>query len=224
MRKSVRLAAFVAVVVAVLVPTAAFASTVTIPSTNPFKVPSDSLGHPTPFTIAATGFTAGSQVFVEQCDGTPPTTAGWDPTINCDAGSAPAPAIADAGGKAIFPAGDPTRHRACRRRHERSRRNRDGPDVHLRRVGAACRRRVVTNHAPATTTTTATTSPTISPVCDDDDEELLDAWPDGSVIARKVWSGVTATLLDETRTLQFVNVCSVFFGADAPGATQLKTC
>jgi hypothetical protein len=108
-RNSVRLAAFVAVVAAVLAPTAAFASTVTIPSTNPFKVPSDTLGHPVPFTIAATGFTAGAQVFVEQCDGTPPTTAGWDPTINCDAGSAPAPAIADNSGKALFPAGDPNK-------------------------------------------------------------------------------------------------------------------
>jgi hypothetical protein len=82
---------------------------VSIPSTNPFKVPSDALGRPVAFTISANGFAAGAPVFVEQCDGTPPTTPGWNPNVNCDLGSAPAAVIADASGRATFPAGDPNR-------------------------------------------------------------------------------------------------------------------
>lgn len=58
-----------------------------------------------PVAIRATGFPAGSQVFVEQCDGVDPTSIGWDATIDCDLGSSPAPAIADSSGKVFF---DPT--------------------------------------------------------------------------------------------------------------------
>ena len=58
-----------------------------------------------PLTIVASGFTPGAQVFIEQCDGNAPTVPNWDPTINCDSGTSPAPVIADSSGVAYFDAG-----------------------------------------------------------------------------------------------------------------------
>jgi len=46
-------------------------------------------------------------VWIEQCDGRPTTAPNWLPTRDCDLGTAPAAAIADASGTARFPAGDP---------------------------------------------------------------------------------------------------------------------
>lgn len=77
---------------------------------SPYHVALDAGSHPAPFTIAVAGFAAGQQVFVEQCDGTSPSTPNWDPTINCDPGSSPAPVVADADGRAVFIA-DSANHR-----------------------------------------------------------------------------------------------------------------
>ncbi len=77
------------------------ATTITKPS-GPYAVAADAKGNPAPFVIVATGFPAGSNIFAEQCDGNPPTTPQWSPTINCDLGSAPPPAIADANGVVTF--------------------------------------------------------------------------------------------------------------------------
>ena len=83
---------------------AAYAATITTPSSSPFAVPGDSNGNPLPFTVVATGFQAGQPVFAEQCDGLPPTAQGWDVTIDCDNGASNAPVLADATGKATFTA------------------------------------------------------------------------------------------------------------------------
>src|ERR1700733_883274 len=82
------------------------ATSITTPSTHPFAVPGDASGNPLPFTIVATGFTAGQQVFAEQCDDVPPTNKFWDPTLDCDLASSNAPVLADAGGTATFTATD----------------------------------------------------------------------------------------------------------------------
>jgi hypothetical protein len=62
-----------------------------------------------PMTVVASGFTPGSLVYVEQCDGLPSTAKGWDVTIDCDNGASPPAAIADARGQAAFPADKPNR-------------------------------------------------------------------------------------------------------------------
>jgi hypothetical protein len=84
----------------------AFAATITTPTGNPFVVPSSG-GHPVAFTVSGTGFPADTDVYVEQCDGVAPTTTGWDPTVNCDLGSSPAPAHSNASGAVTFPSTDP---------------------------------------------------------------------------------------------------------------------
>ena len=87
-------------------PSPAFAATITTPSGNPFTVPGDAGGNPVPFTVGASGYTPDAGVFVEQCDGTPSTAVGWDPTTNCDLGSSPASSLADASGNVTFNAAD----------------------------------------------------------------------------------------------------------------------
>ncbi len=74
------------------------ATQITRPSASPFVVPAGAQA----FTVVATGFVPGSHVYVEQCDGVPPTAIGWDPTLDCDLGSAPPPATADETGTATF--------------------------------------------------------------------------------------------------------------------------
>lgn len=86
---------------------AASAATITQPGTNPIVVTQNGAGVLQPFTITATGFGAGAQVFVEQCDSNPPTLQGYDVTLNCDLGSAPAAATADANGSVTFNSTDP---------------------------------------------------------------------------------------------------------------------
>jgi hypothetical protein len=81
---------------------------------NPYQaltdVNSSGVGTPRFFTITGTGYTPqGTNVVLEVCDGTPPTTAGWDPTLNCDVLTAPAAAIADANGSVTFAATDTNR-------------------------------------------------------------------------------------------------------------------
>src|SRR3974390_101583 len=82
----------------------ALATSITQPSVSPFVVAGDGAGNPLPFTIVATGFSAGHQVFVEQCDGVPTSAQGWNPLTNCDLSSSPAPVIADQNGTATFDA------------------------------------------------------------------------------------------------------------------------
>ena len=76
------------------------------PNTTPFQAQYVDVAHPNlglqAFTVIATGFTPGQQVFVEQCDGNAPSVPNWDPAINCDSGTSGAPVIADATGTAFF--------------------------------------------------------------------------------------------------------------------------
>jgi hypothetical protein len=95
-----------AALVLVLLAGPAGAASVVEPSTNPVVVPATASGDPLPFTIRANGFPAGTNVFVEQCDGTPATAVGWDPTLDCDLGSSPASASVDPNGVANFDASD----------------------------------------------------------------------------------------------------------------------
>jgi hypothetical protein len=84
----------------------AFAATKTGPSGTPFVVPADGAGNPRPFNIEASGFAPSTNIFVEQCDGVAPSTPGWDPTINCDLGTSPAPTTSDASGNVTIEATD----------------------------------------------------------------------------------------------------------------------
>jgi len=79
---------------------------ITEPSGAPFAVGMDAQGKPVAFTIAVSGFPAGSLVYVEQCDPRPPTSLNWLPTRDCDIGSSPAAAIVGRDGTARFPAHD----------------------------------------------------------------------------------------------------------------------
>lgn len=83
------------------------ATVIAEPSANPYHVPLDARGRPMPFTVAVSGFPAGSLVYVEQCDAQPPSATNWAPTRNCDIGTSPAAAIADASGRVRFAADDP---------------------------------------------------------------------------------------------------------------------
>ncbi|HEV7524789.1 MAG TPA: hypothetical protein VGP92_07480 [Acidimicrobiia bacterium] len=94
-------------VVTLLAGVAGAAPAISAPRGNPYVVKVDAQGRPVPFTVSVTGFPAGSLVYVEQCDGRPPTSPNWLPTRDCDLGSSPAAAIVDAHGNARFPAGDP---------------------------------------------------------------------------------------------------------------------
>jgi hypothetical protein len=85
----------------VLLAVGAGAATITQPK-GPYAVAADSKGNPAAFVVVASGFPAGANIYAEQCDGNPPTTPQWSPTINCDLGSAPPPAIADGNGLATF--------------------------------------------------------------------------------------------------------------------------
>jgi hypothetical protein len=101
-----RSACLLAGAIAWLASTVALAGTITQPSTIPFTVPGDSIGNPVAFDVTVSGFSPGALVYVEQCDGTPPTTQGWSPTVNCDLGSSPAASIVASDGTAAFLASD----------------------------------------------------------------------------------------------------------------------
>ena len=51
---------------------ASAATSITAPTGNPYVVPGNAGGDPIPFTVTASGFAAGSNVFIEQCDGVLP--------------------------------------------------------------------------------------------------------------------------------------------------------
>jgi hypothetical protein len=81
--------------------TQAFAADVVDPH-PPVAIAADAKGKPVATKIVASGFQPNAQVYVEQCDGTAPTTPQWSPTANCDLGSSPAPATADNNGTVTF--------------------------------------------------------------------------------------------------------------------------
>lgn len=109
MRRTTRgtVVGLIGVAAALVRPDAAFAGTITQPSTNPFTVLADASHNPLPFTITVTGYAPNSLIFVEQCDGKSPGAVGWDATIDCDLGTSPAPALTDGSGNATFNMNDP---------------------------------------------------------------------------------------------------------------------
>jgi hypothetical protein len=88
-----------------VIPVAAHAAIVD-PAGSPLVLRSDGSGHVERITIVASGFPAGSSVFIEQCDGVAESTPNWSPVEHCDLGSSPAPVLADANGVARFDADD----------------------------------------------------------------------------------------------------------------------
>ena len=91
-----------ATVVAATATTAGAAPQITAPSTNPYVVQSAGAGKLAPFTVTATGFRPGQQVFIEQCDGLAITDPHWTPSIDCDAGTSPAPVFTPPSGTVVF--------------------------------------------------------------------------------------------------------------------------
>ena len=79
------------------------------PKRQPVDVRYDVNGQPIPFTIKVAGFAPFTPVYIMQCDGVPWSDDKWKPTLDCDVGSAPAPAIAGGDGGAVFDVKDPNR-------------------------------------------------------------------------------------------------------------------
>jgi hypothetical protein len=105
LRRTVLLVALALTVVITARPALAETSVVE-PASQPYELTMGSSNRPEPFTVVASGFPAGSLVYIEQCDGKAPTSENWKPTLNCDLGTSPAAAIVDADGVATFDAGD----------------------------------------------------------------------------------------------------------------------
>jgi hypothetical protein len=82
------------------------------PAASPVAVTVAPDGTTVAVTVVASGFAPEALVYVEQCDGVAPSTAQWSPTVHCDLGSSPSPAIADSHGVATFSVTD--RNRAFR--------------------------------------------------------------------------------------------------------------
>jgi len=75
---------------------------------NPWNVPSGANGVPAKGTdISVSGFSPGSQVYIEQCDGVKASTPGWTPTTHCDNASSPSAGIVSSSGEYTFKANDP---------------------------------------------------------------------------------------------------------------------
>jgi hypothetical protein len=99
------LAAICAIAMSVALSGQAAAASITSPAgtpEHPFHVPADSHDDPVVFTIAGSGWSRGQPVYVEQCDGVPPTATGWDPAGDCDTETSPAAALGDAHGNVSF--------------------------------------------------------------------------------------------------------------------------
>ncbi len=77
------------------------------PAADPVAVGVDPAGNLVPFTVKVTGLTAGSQAWIEQCDGTTAGDPKWSPVRNCDVATSPAAAIVATDGTATFAADDP---------------------------------------------------------------------------------------------------------------------
>lgn len=68
-----------------------------------YSVRLDAHGNPVPFTVSASGFTAGEPVVVEVCDGTSPgTDSAWSPMVDCDETTSPVAVQANSKGVATF--------------------------------------------------------------------------------------------------------------------------
>jgi hypothetical protein len=89
-----------------LIAAPAFAGSISSPSGNPYSWPGDASGTPTYQNVTVTGFTPVSNVFIEQCDGSNPSAAGWDPTEHCDLLTSPSPLATNASGGGTFLASD----------------------------------------------------------------------------------------------------------------------
>jgi hypothetical protein len=105
-------AAAIAMLLTIARPVPAFAAQIVQPAGSRIVAALDASGVPVAVTVVANGFAAGSLVYVEQCDGVAVTTASWSPTVHCDLGSSPSPAIVDVHGVATFTSTD--RNRAFR--------------------------------------------------------------------------------------------------------------
>ena len=110
-------AVVVGCVFAIARPAPAFAAQIVQPSEAKVVASLDAAGVPLAVTVVANGFRSGALVYVEQCDGVALTSPGWSPTVHCDLGSSPSPAIADAQGVATFASND--RNRAFKPVHRR---------------------------------------------------------------------------------------------------------
>lgn len=96
------------VALAAMGPSTAFAATgLTEPPRSPVVVTVDGSGKPAAFKVVAKGFEPYQSVFIEQCNGRPPSADHWQATVDCDLGSAPAPAIAGTDGVVTFLPTDP---------------------------------------------------------------------------------------------------------------------
>jgi hypothetical protein len=107
-RRSLLVVAGVVIAVSAALGIAYAAVIVTVPLTNPFVVPGDAQGNPVPFTITATGFANQQAVFVQQCDGVPPTAQNYSVNDHCDIQTSGAPVNANVQGDATFDASDPS--------------------------------------------------------------------------------------------------------------------
>jgi hypothetical protein len=106
LRSKARVAVIGASIGIVLCAAPASAGTFSSPTGNsnkPFQVPADNKGNPVSFTVAGTGWQPHTQVWIEQCDGVPPTSPTWNPNTDCDPATSPAGAVADAKGNVSFP-------------------------------------------------------------------------------------------------------------------------
>jgi hypothetical protein len=93
----------------VITPSSSAATRIVQPGDNPYHVVLDAQGKPQPFTVSATGFQPGHLVYLEQCNGRGPAEPNWSPSLDCDVGNAPPPAIVDKSGTATFATTDPDR-------------------------------------------------------------------------------------------------------------------
>ncbi len=107
MRRFIVFSALLFALVSLLAGVAGAATAIVTPSANPYQTQIDSHGNVVPFTVVATGFQPGANVYAEVCNGRVPSDPHWRPQVDCDLGSAPPPAIADSHGKVTFTAGDP---------------------------------------------------------------------------------------------------------------------
>ncbi|HET9730164.1 MAG TPA: hypothetical protein VFR41_12115 [Acidimicrobiia bacterium] len=83
---------------------AAAASHVVEPTSDPYHVRIDAHAQPVAFAIRVDGFTPGTQLYAEQCDGLDPKASSWTPVRDCDAHAFPQPVVVGRDGTATFPA------------------------------------------------------------------------------------------------------------------------
>ena len=104
MRKFLQLLAVIGggVIASALFAVPAFAGSIGSPPGPTYSWPGDTSGTPTYQDVTVTGFTPVSNVFIEQCDGSNPSAAGWDPTEHCDLLTSPSPLATNGSGGGTF--------------------------------------------------------------------------------------------------------------------------